>query len=328
MLTHFSLCSGIGGLDLAAEWAGFETVGQCEIEPYASKVLAKNFPGVHNFGDIRTITAAAVRAKGITDITVLSAGIPCQPYSLAGKGLGDGDERDLEQELIRVVGEFNPKWVIVENTPGLFARKNQRYFDRIIKDLSALGRTVAWGMWGACDVGAWHKRDRVFIVGHSNSFNEKAKSEVQKRQSPEPCRNSGNDDSHSISKRLERGHGQPIPTFGLCETVSDANSKSNARLSGGEAQKISELRGDGENVSNARCGRHGAQTQEIRTGRNGTFDSNWWTSEPCVGRLVAGCANRVDRLRCLGNMVVPQQAYPIFKAIADYERTPSGEEKC
>ena len=107
-LTHFSLCSGIGGLDLAAEWAGFRTIGQCEIDEYASKVLEKNFKGVHNFGDIRTITAESVGRYGIKagEITVISAGIPCQPYSLAGKGLGDLDERDLEQEYMRVVGEL------------------------------------------------------------------------------------------------------------------------------------------------------------------------------------------------------------------------------
>lgn len=165
-LTHFSLCSGIGGLDLAAEWAGFRTIGQCEIDEYASKVLEKNFKGVHNFGDIRTITAESVGRYGIKagEITVISAGIPCQPYSLAGKGLGDLDERDLEQEYMRVVGELKPRWAVIENTPGLFSRKNQRYFHRILDDFSALGYSVAWGMWGAVDVGAPHKRERVLLL--------------------------------------------------------------------------------------------------------------------------------------------------------------------
>lgn len=100
-MTHFSLCTGIGGIDLAAEWAGFTTIGQCEIDDYASRVLEKNFKGVPNFHDIRTVTAARLRESGIdpADITVLSAGFPCQPYSLAGKGRGDGDERDLGEKL-------------------------------------------------------------------------------------------------------------------------------------------------------------------------------------------------------------------------------------
>lgn len=110
-MKHLSLCSGIGGLDLAAEWAGFKTVGQCEIDEYASKVLAKNFKGVPNLHDIRTVTVERLREVGIepNDITVLSAGFPCQPYSLEGKGLGDRDERDLWGEVARVLGEIKNK---------------------------------------------------------------------------------------------------------------------------------------------------------------------------------------------------------------------------
>lgn len=160
-LTHFSLCSGIGGIDLAAEWAGFETIGQCEVDEYASKVLAKNFKGVKNYGDIRTITAERLRADGITGggITVLSAGFPCQPYSLAGKGLGDGDSRDLWGEVARILKEVRPKWFVGENTPGLFARSNQRFFKRVIDDITENGYSVSWALWGACDVGAPHRRE-------------------------------------------------------------------------------------------------------------------------------------------------------------------------
>ena len=152
-LTHFSLCSGIGGIDLAAEWAGFETIGQCEVDEYASKVLAKNFKGVKNYGDIRTITAERLRRDGITGggITVLSAGFPCQPYSLAGKGLGDGDSRDLWGEVARILREVRPKWFVGENTPGLFTRNNQRFFRRVIDDITESGYSVSWALWGACD---------------------------------------------------------------------------------------------------------------------------------------------------------------------------------
>ena len=153
-MKHLSLCSGIGGLDLAAEWAGFETVAQCEIDTYASKVLAKNFPGVPNLHDIRTVTNERLADLGIRTPTVISAGFPCQPYSLAGKGLGDRDDRDLWGEVARVVGEIRPRWFVGENTPGLFARSNQRYFRRVLDDLTALGYSVGWGIWGACDVGS------------------------------------------------------------------------------------------------------------------------------------------------------------------------------
>ena len=170
-MKHLSLCSGIGGLDLAAEWAGFETAAQCEIDEYASKVLAKNFPGVPNLHDIRTVTNERLAGFGIAaaEITVISAGFPCQPYSLAGKGRGDRDERDLWGEVARVVGEVRPRWFVGENTPGLFARSNQRYFRRVLGDLAALGYSVGWGIWGACDVGAPHKRDRVFILAYGGN---------------------------------------------------------------------------------------------------------------------------------------------------------------
>ena len=170
-MKHLSLCSGIGGLDLAAEWAGFETAAQCEIDEYASKVLAKNFPGVQNLHDIRTVTNERLAGIGIAaaEITVISAGFPCQPYSLAGKGRGDRDERDLWGEVARVVGEIRPRWFVGENTPGLFARSNQRYFRRVLGDLAALGYSVGWGIWGACDVGAPHKRDRVFILAYGGN---------------------------------------------------------------------------------------------------------------------------------------------------------------
>ena len=170
MLKHISLCSGIGGLDLAAEWAGIRTVAQCEIDGYASRVLEKNFKGVPNLHDIRTVTNERLRERGIdpSEITVISAGFPCQPYSLAGKGRGDRDERDLWGEVARVLGEVRPRWFVGENTPGLFSRENQRYFLRVLDDLAALGYHVGWGIWGACDVGAPHKRERVFLVAHAD----------------------------------------------------------------------------------------------------------------------------------------------------------------
>lgn len=261
-MTHLSLCSGIGGLDLAAEWAGFETVSQCEIDAYASKVLAKNFPGVPNLHDIRTVTNERLAELGIRTPTVISAGFPCQPYSLAGKGLGDRDDRDLWGEVARVLGEIRPRWFVGENTPGLFARSNQRYFRRVLNDLAALGYSVGWGIWGACDVGAPHKRQRVFIIANKISdatFKRFDSDEIQ-RGVPSQGRNEEN-------KRRVRPCG--VQPSGICSSPS---------------RKI-----------------------------------DWWEAEPDVGRVANGVSARVDRLRCFGNAVVPQQAYPIFKAIAEFE---------
>lgn len=292
MLTHFSLCSGIGGLDLAAEWAGFETVGQCEIDKYASRVLAKNFEGVKNYGDIRTITAERLAGDGVGDITVLSAGIPCQPYSLAGKGLGDCDSRDLEQELVRVVGEVRPKWLVVENTPGLFARKNQQYFERIVNDISALGYGVAWGLWGACDVGAPHRRERVFIICRDL------------RDANRVGRQKNIVFKHIVDKdvRSSREIQQSCRTSGVQGAIPyPASNVMGMFGSTGETEAT------------------GARRSNYGNGAQGYASREWWQAEPGLGRVANGVPDRVDRLRCLGNAVVPYQAYPIFAAIAEME---------
>lgn len=292
-MTHLSLCSGIGGLDLAAEWAGFETVAQCEIDTYASKVLAKNFPGVPNLHDIRTVTNERIAELGIRTPAVISAGFPCQPYSLAGKGLGDRDDRDLWGEVARVLGEIRPRWFVGENTPGLFARSNQRYFRRVLDDLAALGYSVGWGIWGACDVGAPHKRKRVFMLGwNPNSKHEKKKQKLYEKNL-EPSRDS--------------------------RAISNTNSEQARRLFIGKEKTYTEFRFLRGNVPNADGFREQQQKKSKQEIRKWSCDCSWWETEPDVGRVANGVSARVDRLRCLGNAVVPQQAYPIFKAIAEFE---------
>lgn len=322
LLTHLSLCSGIGGIDIAAEWAGFETVGQCEIDEYASRVLAKNFKGVHNFHDIRTITDGVLRGAGVIPetVTVMSAGFPCQPYSLAGKGLGDGDERDLWGEVARCIGLVRPKWFVGENTPGLFARANQRYFRRIVNDLSALGYSTSWGMWGACDVGAPHKRERVFLVARdADGKYDKEEREIQEEgtyasrvrgEVPDPlgqrfCKGKIQRRKFAQSCRKKDTRGIQIgrlQSFRVCSVLPDSACKRlwNFRSKIDIREKTS---GWNDNA-----------------GRKEKDDTReWWEIEPDVGRVANGIPSRVDRLRCLGNAVVPQQVYPIFRAIAELE---------
>lgn len=306
-LTHLSLCSGIGGIDLAAEWAGFKTIGQCEIDDYASKVLKKNFKGVHNFGDIRTVNARTAAEHGIEreKLTVISAGFPCQPYSLAGKGLGDSDSRDLWGEVARVLGELKPKWFVGENTPGLFARQNQRYFRRILDDLTAMGYTVGWGIWGACDVGANHKRDRVFIMAYADGERRRVFATEQQ----------------ILGERVdETSHEAPARTGGIYGDVSDTHGFATCGLSGEEKKTHAEFRKLCEYVPDAdglrKLQQKGCKPYE----RGRACDGSWWQTEPDVGRVVDGVPARVDRLRCLGNAVVPQQVYHVFQAIANLER--------
>lgn len=169
-LTHFSLFTGIGGLDLAAERAGFQTVGQCEFADYPHAVLEKHWPGVPRWRDIRDVTGIQVVGKCGAEITVLSGGFPCQPHSLAGKRMASADERDLWEEFARVIREVRPKWVVAENVPGLLSSEHGRFFGRVLRDLAELGYDAGWGVFSAFQAGMEHERKRVCVVAHADRY--------------------------------------------------------------------------------------------------------------------------------------------------------------
>ena len=168
-LTHFSLFTGIGGIDLAAEWAGFETVGQCEFADYPTKVLEKHWPNVPRWKDVRELTVEYIRNAGIGEIALLSGGFPCQPHSVAGKRKASGDERDLWPEYRRLIGEIRPKWVLAENVRGLLSSEDGRFFRGVLRDLADLGYDAGWCTYPAAWVGAIHRRERVFTCAYSVS---------------------------------------------------------------------------------------------------------------------------------------------------------------
>lgn len=167
--THLSLFSGIGGLDLAAEAAGFVTVGQVEYAEFPRKVLEKNFPEVERWRDVRQFTVDDFRRRtGCSTVDVLSGGFPCQPHSLAGKRLASRDERDLWGEMRRIIRELRPRWVVAENVLGLLSSEHGRFFSGILRDFSDLGYSVGWCVLSAAAVGALHRRERVAIVAYAN----------------------------------------------------------------------------------------------------------------------------------------------------------------
>lgn len=160
-MKFLSLFAGIGGLDLGCEMAGWESVYQCEIDPFCRAVLAKHWPGVPRHGDVRTLTGDMVRdAVGAVDAIV--GGVPCQPASLAGKRKGADDERWLWGEFVRLVCECRPAWVIAENVPGFLSLADS---SRVFRDLSGAGYETWPVVLGACDVGAPQRRKRVWIIG-------------------------------------------------------------------------------------------------------------------------------------------------------------------
>ena len=163
-LTHLSLFSGIGGLDLAAEMAGIRTVGQCEYADFQTKILEKHWPDVPRWRDIRTLTGEGFYEKtGLRTVDIVSGGFPCQPFSVAGKRKGKDDDRYLWPEMLRVIHEIKPTWVIGENVPGIV----NLALDTVLSDLENEGYEVQPFIIPACGVDAPHKRNRVCILAYS-----------------------------------------------------------------------------------------------------------------------------------------------------------------
>lgn len=164
-MTHLSIFSGIGGFDIAAEWAGFETVGQCEIDDFACRVLEKHWPGIPRWRDIRTLTKEGFHEKtGLWTVDVLSGGFPCTPFSCAGKRKGAADDRYLWPEMLRIIRELRPTWVVGENVVGFVSMG----LDDALSDLENEGYSARTFIIPACAVEAPHERKRVFIVGYAD----------------------------------------------------------------------------------------------------------------------------------------------------------------
>lgn len=160
-----SLFSGIGGIDLGLERAGFRTAWFCEIDPFCKRVLAKHWPGVPIYDDVRTIGAA-----NLVPVDLLAGGFPCQDVSLAGKRAGLGGEwSTLWGEFARLIRELRPRWVLVENVPGLLSVNGGQFFGTVLRDLAESGYDAEWRVLSASAFGAPHIRERVFFVAHPHS---------------------------------------------------------------------------------------------------------------------------------------------------------------
>ena len=282
-MKHLDLFSGIGGFSLAARWVWGEEHEPifCEIDKFCQKVLRKHWPIAKIFTDIKELTYEQIVAdtgseggqqergrqsdkretpsklascgkngrsgtttKPQSTIDLLTGGFPCQPFSVAGKRQGEADDRYLWPEMLRIISEVKPRWVIGENVTGIL----NMGFDDMLADLEAEGYEVETLVLPACAVGARHRRDRVWIVANAG------------------------------------GNG--------------LQGKRNRRNIGSQA-------------------RNDKGCQVART--NSKIRPNWWAVEPDVGRVAHGIPQRVDRLKGLGNAIVPQVAQIIMQAIKEID---------
>ena len=315
-LSHLSLFSGIGGLDLAAEAAGFRTVGQCEWADYPTKVLEKHWPNVPRWRDIRTLTKESFYEKtGLRTVDIISGGFPCQPFSVAGKRRGKEDDRYLWPEMLRVIREIRPTWVIGENVPGIV----NLALDTVLSDLENEGYSTQAFIVPACGVDAPHRRDRVCILAYSVN-----RSGVMRRDGQFPdigadgetrSDNGGGTQESVTGQRKQNESGASGMADGLRTTVYEADTDpACVRLQRLCTEQILFT----DCSSRERERERPVQASSLRAcGSNAAWDN--WPSEFGILRVVDGIPNRVDRIKCLGNAVVPQQFYPFFYYIAQIE---------
>lgn len=275
-LKVLDLFSGIGGFSLGLERTnGFETVAFCEIEDFPRRVLAKHWPDVPCYDDVRTLTSERLAVDRIGCVDVIVGGFPCQDISIAWSGPGiDGARSGLWSEYSRLIGELRPSYVIVENVAALLGRG----LGRVLGDLAALGYDAEWNCIPATYVGAPHRRDRLWIVAYPNSG---------QRVGSEWALRAGRDASSGCGEAL-------------ADPDSFGRHQVEQHVAGGQdtQRPVSSALYAGE------------------PGRRG-----WWKAEPSVGRVADGVPARVDRLKALGNAVVPQIPELIGRAIlASIER--------
>ena len=331
-LTHLSLFSGIGGLDLAAEWAGFTTVGQCEMADYPTKILKKHWPNVPRWRDIRTLTKESFHERtGLRTVDIISGGFPCQPFSVAGKQKGKGDDRYLWPEMRRVISELEPRWVVGENVPGILRIAAAD----VIADLEGMGFHVLLLDFEAASVGAPHHRERIAFVANRDGVWEQPTPGSRSESWDGACNSSShvaNTNSGKLrhdSNNWRQTDREEHETANSGDAGREKTALAYAMRNRGKAGVADQTAGEERKPAVAidRCKtiyytmRRVCRRFNRRRNAQGFAYRRRWPAEPDVGRVAHGVPHRVDRVKGLGNAVCPPQFYPIFAAIADWERT-------
>ena len=272
MLKVLDLFAGIGGFSLGLErTGGFETIGFCEVDKKAQAVLKKHWPEVPIYDDVTKLTKDDIHGT----VDVITGGFPCQDISLAGKGAGlEGERSGLWWEFHRLIKELQPKWVIAENVSAL----RSRGLDQVLRSLSEIGYDAEWHCIPASAVGAPHQRDRIWIVAYPQLHGLSSSEITRSLEEAIRQESTGKDNSFNI----EGASG--VPTSG--EAMAYPNQLGTQVQASGEHTSQPMLRGSSEDWK--------------------TTVGGFWSVEPNVGRVANGVPKRVDRIKQLGNAVVPQ----------------------
>ena len=370
MLRHVDLCSGIGGFALGFEWAGLSRpVMFCDIEPWSRQILAKHWPDVPIEEDVKVL---ANEPERIPECSILTAGYPCQPFSQAGRRRGETDDRHIWPYIREIVAQKRPTWCVFENVYGHLSLG----LDTVLSNLEADGYATRPFIVPACGVDAAHRRDRIWIIAHTNSESEPDVTKYEQRMAerPDTMGNAEHDgqpaatqlrgddetghggrqkeqitfgqssgtgqsaDGASISRSEREGEQQILQTGDRPSNVAytdntrggtsrrKANEQRQTTKQGWEEQSQSEPSRQCEDVADSTGERWSRAKWTKSEGSRERFaasckERGWlWKPEPPVGRVAYGIPRRVDRLKGLGNAIVPQIAMQIgltIKAVND-----------
>lgn len=311
-MTHASLFSGIGGFDLAASWMGWENVFQVEIDKFCTKVLEKNFPNVERYGDIKQFDGT----KYAGGIDVLTGGFPCQPFSIAGKRKGKEDDRFLWPEMLRVIGEVKPRWIVGENVTGIIGMA----LDQVLSSLEDKGYNTETYIIPACALNAPHRRDRVWIVAHSvnGGYNSRRNKEAEKNG------------ISSISR--EAMDAREFNGANISRAFTNHNNR-NGKESRLQARRKINVHGiEGEraftNPISTRSQEQHTPDLAARSGHGSGISFTNWSDFPTVSPIRGGndgLSSGMVRsaIKAYGNAIVPQVAFEIFKAIEAIKFSPT-----
>ena len=331
LLRHVDLCSGIGGFSLGFEWAKLSTPVQfCDIEPWSRKILAKHWPHVPIATDVKELANDPERL--VRECDIITAGYPCQPFSVAGRQKGEEDPRHIYPYISKIIASKRPSWVVFENVGGHIALG----LDKVLADLALKDYATRVFIIPAASVGAPHRRDRIWIIGRNvgdSKHNGSSATEIGGINEENAGRASeGKDQTEQSQGTGGRRNNEDVPNTESQRTGTNDEGiwQRSGRTGGGEGTAMAHTVSEGleGRIGNSQGGERkilsdikhnrdemGSETRRSSRPSEQTIGERWWAVEPNVGRVAHGVPRRVDRIKGLGNAIVPQIAMKIGLAI-------------